>query len=201
MTRRLVERFAVGAPVEVRLASPRTDSSRAAGDDGGDDRSWVPAVVVRHAHPGVWIALADGSRWFMTNGGRIRERTVRAASGPPTPAPAVAYKIASAAEWEATERTGAHPGSAADLQDGYVHLSTASQVRETAAKHFAGREDLVLLDVALDRLDAGTLRWEPSRGGALFPHVYGALRRSAVLRVRPLPPGADGRHSFPPDVT
>jgi uncharacterized protein (DUF952 family) len=185
MPPRLVERFAVGARVEV-LLQPRGETA------------WVEGTVVSHTHPGIWVETAGGARWFVTNGTRIRAAG-EGASQNEKAGGGIAFKIASREEWEATERTGVFPGSPADLRDGFVHLSTAEQVRETAAKHFAGRADLVLLDVALDRLDAGTLRWEPSRGGALFPHVHGPLRRGAVARIRPLPLGSDGRHEFPPD--
>ena len=106
------------------------------------------------------------------------------------------YKICPAALWREAERAGAFHGSAADRRDGYIHFSTAGQVAETAAKHFAGERDLVL--VAVDAAALGDeLRWEPSRGGALFPHLYGALSVDAVRRVDPLPLGADGRHVIP----
>ena len=80
--------------------------------------------------------------------------------------------------------------------DGYIHFSTGEQVAETAARHFAGAADLVLVAVAAAALGPA-LKWEPSRGGALFPHLYGALPLDAVLWVKPLPLGADGRHVFP----
>jgi len=106
------------------------------------------------------------------------------------------YKICSAALWREAEGAGAFRGSAVDLRDGYIHFSAAEQVAETAAKHFSGERDLVL--VAVDAAALGeALRWEPSRGGALFPHLYGPLRVSAVRRIDPLPLGADGRHVFP----
>lgn len=180
MSRRLVERFAVGDAVDVRLAAP-----------GGE--TWIPGRVVAHAHPAVWVETAGGARWFVTNGGRIRERG-RRPSG-------TVYKIASRDEWARTEADGVYPGSPADARDGYVHLSTGAQVRETAARHFAGRDDLVLLDVsvaALARSCPGALRWEPSRGGELFPHLHAKLPRDAVAGVRPLPVSADGAHEFPP---
>jgi uncharacterized protein (DUF952 family) len=83
-----------------------------------------------------------------------------------------------------------------DLADGYIHFSTAAQARETAAKHFAGQADLVL--VAVDAGALGTaLRWEPSRGGQLFPHLYAELPMAAVRWVKPLPLGPDGVHVFP----
>ena len=86
---------------------------------------------------------------------------------------------------------GAFPGAPVDLADGFIHFSTAEQVTETAARHFAGQDDLVL--VAVDAAALGpALRNEPSRGGALFPHLYGALPLDAVLWVKPLPLGADG---------
>jgi uncharacterized protein (DUF952 family) len=84
-----------------------------------------------------------------------------------------------------------------DLADGYIHLSTAAQVAETAARHFAGEEGLWLLAVETDGL--ADLRWEPSRGGQLFPHLYGTLKRAHVASARPLPLGRDG-HVFPEDL-
>jgi uncharacterized protein (DUF952 family) len=108
----------------------------------------------------------------------------------------VIYKICTAAEWHAAEHAGAYSGSAVDRKDGFIHFSTAEQMGETAAKHFAGQRDLVLVSVDADKLGPG-LKWEPSRGGALFPHLYGELGLYAVLRVDPLPLGEGGRHVFP----
>src|SRR5262245_34035279 len=109
---------------------------------------------------------------------------------------AMIYKICPAAAWREAERAGAFRGSAVDLRDGFIHFSTAAQVAETATKHFSGERDLVL--VAVDSAALGeALRWEPSRGGALFPHLYGALALSVVRRVDPLPLGPDGRHVIP----
>ncbi len=105
------------------------------------------------------------------------------------------YKIAGTEEWAAAAETGVFAGAAVDLADGYIHFSDAGQVRETAARHFAGRDDLLLVAVDTGALGAD-LKWEPSRGGALFPHLYGILPLSAVLRVAPLPLGADGHHDF-----
>ena len=107
------------------------------------------------------------------------------------------YKICTAAEWNDAERAGVYRGSAVDLKDGFIHFSTAEQAAETAAKWFAGQRDLVLVAVDADAL-GDKLKWEPSRGGALFPHLYGDLGVKAVHRVDPLPLGADGRHVFPP---
>ena len=106
----------------------------------------------------------------------------------------VIYKICSASEWEEAVRTGAFRGSAVDVRDGYIHFSTAEQVAETAAKHFAGQADLVLVAVDADKLGS-KLTWEPSRGGALFPHLYAALPVQSALWVQPLP-WQDGRHVF-----
>jgi uncharacterized protein (DUF952 family) len=105
------------------------------------------------------------------------------------------FKIVSAEEWRQAEAAGVFAGAAVDLSDGYIHFSTATQAPETAAKWFAGRADLVLAAVDADALGA-VLRWEPSRGGALFPHLYAPLPLSAVRWIRPLPLGADGRHAF-----
>ena len=108
----------------------------------------------------------------------------------------VIYKLCERAAWEAAKREGAFIGSAADLRDGFIHFSTAAQLRETAAKHFAGIEDLVL--VAVDsNIWGDRLKWEISRGGDLFPHLYGPLPVAAVLWAKPLALGRDGGHIFP----
>lgn len=105
------------------------------------------------------------------------------------------YKISARSDWEEAERLGRFTGAPVDLADGYIHFSTADQVRETAAKHFSGRSDLLL--VAVDSAALGPdLKWEPSRGGALFPHLYADLPLSAVVWARPLPLGPDGLHVF-----
>lgn len=106
------------------------------------------------------------------------------------------YKIAPRALWAEALAKGVFPGAPIDLADGYIHFSTAGQVRETAAKYFAGQADLVL--IAVDGAAFGdALRWEVSRGGALFPHLYAELPVSAALWVKDLPLGPDGAHQFP----
>lgn len=107
------------------------------------------------------------------------------------------YKICPTPLWRAAEREGRFPGSEVDLRDGFIHFSTAEQAVETAAKHFAGQDDLLLVRVDAARL-GDALKWEPSRGGALFPHLYGELDVAAVTKVEALPLGKDGRHRFPP---
>ena len=105
------------------------------------------------------------------------------------------FKIVATLEWRAAELAGAFAGAAVDRADGYIHLSTAEQTYETAAKWFAGRDDLTL--VAVDATALGeSLRWERSRGGALFPHLYAVLPVRAVVWSRPLPLKPDGRHDF-----
>lgn len=106
------------------------------------------------------------------------------------------FKIVSSAEWQAAEQAGVFTGSRVDLADGFIHFSTAAQVEETAARHFTGQDGLVLVAVNADALGPA-LRREPSRGGDLFPHLYGPLPLDTVLWVQPLPLGADGRHRFP----
>ena len=107
------------------------------------------------------------------------------------------YKICPASLWRAAEITGVFRGSAVDAADGFIHFSTAAQAAETAAKHFAGQKDLLLVQVESARL-GDRLRFEPSRGGGLFPHLYGDLELAAVSKVEALPLGPDGRHLFPP---
>ena len=108
----------------------------------------------------------------------------------------VIYKICPQALWQEAEAKGVFDGAPIDHNDGYIHFSTAEQARETAAKHFSGQDDLLLIAVEGDKL-GDTLKWEPSRGGALFPHLYGALDVSNVEWVKPLPLKADGNHDFP----
>ncbi len=112
------------------------------------------------------------------------------------------YTLVRAADWQAAEHAGAYTGSADDRRDGFLHFSTAAQVRASAAKHRAGEPDVVLVEVAAAACGAA-LRWEPAAGGSrpgLFPHLYGALVLSAVCGVAPLPLAADGAHVFPPAI-
>ena len=105
------------------------------------------------------------------------------------------YKILDARAWTAAKAAGVFEGSPVDLADGYFHFSTAEQAQETARRHFAGQADLVLLTVETESLGQA-LRWEPSRGGDLFPHLYSALPTSTVLAARAIALGPDGA----PDV-
>jgi uncharacterized protein (DUF952 family) len=107
------------------------------------------------------------------------------------------FKICGEAEWREAEARGAYRGSAVDARDGFIHFSTAEQLAETAAKHFAGRDDLLVVAVEAKVLGEA-LRFEPSRDGALFPHLYATLPLSAVRFVEAMPLGADGRHVLPP---
>ena len=106
------------------------------------------------------------------------------------------FKLVDRTSWEAAASSGSFDGSAADARDGFIHFSTAEQVRETAARHFAGQPDLLLVAVAAESL-GDALKWEPSRGGALFPHLYAPLPLSAVLWVADVRLDATGRHVFP----
>ena len=101
------------------------------------------------------------------------------------------YKILPRAEWSAAHEAGRFLGSGIDLTDGYIHFSTAAQAQETARRHFAGQADLVVLEVEADDLGEA-LRWEPSRGGELFPHLYGTLNASQVRYVTAAPLDAAG---------
>ncbi|MGB9042400.1 MAG: DUF952 domain-containing protein [Pseudolabrys sp.] len=109
----------------------------------------------------------------------------------------VLYKICPAPLWREAKRAGVFRGSEVDRRDGFIHFSTGAQVAETASKHFAGQSDLLLVSVNATQL-GDRLKWEPSRGGTLFPHLYGELEVTAVARVEPLLLGPDGRHVFPP---
>lgn len=105
------------------------------------------------------------------------------------------YKICAGSLWRQAEVEGVFRGAPVDLADGYIHFSTAAQVADTAAKHFAGQTDLVILAVDAEALGED-LKWEPSRGGALFPHLYGDMPVTAVRWAKPLPLEA-GRHVLP----
>jgi uncharacterized protein (DUF952 family) len=101
------------------------------------------------------------------------------------------YKILPRLDWEAALAARRFDGSPVDRQDGFIHFSTAAQAQETARRHFAGQEDLVVLTVEADDLGAA-LRWEASRGGDLFPHLYAHLDPALVREVTEAPLGADG---------
>jgi uncharacterized protein (DUF952 family) len=105
------------------------------------------------------------------------------------------FKITSKSEWQAAVDAGQFMGSALDLKDGYIHLSTAAQARETARLHFAGQENLLLVAITEESV-AGALKWEPSRGGQLFPHVYASLNPTAIIWVKPMPWNG-AAHDFP----
>ena len=106
----------------------------------------------------------------------------------------ILYKIVPAGEWRNAEAKGVFEGSAVDLKDGFIHLSAAHQMRETAARHFAGQDGLLL--VGFRESDLAALKWEPSRGGDLFPHVYGTIATALAASIDPLPL-VDGVHQFP----
>jgi uncharacterized protein (DUF952 family) len=108
----------------------------------------------------------------------------------------VIYKICERTLWREAERSKAFHGALVDQRDGFIHFSTSDQVQETAAKHFAGAGDLVVVAVEVAAL-GDALKWEVSRGGGLFPHLYGPLPLAAVLWAKPLPLGSDRRHVFP----
>jgi uncharacterized protein (DUF952 family) len=106
------------------------------------------------------------------------------------------YKICERPSWHAAEHDGFYRGSQLDARDGFIHFSTAAQVAETAARHFAGQTDLVLVAVDGDALGPA-LKWEPSRGGDLFPHLYATLPLGAVSWSRPLPDEVGGKRALP----
>ena len=110
--------------------------------------------------------------------------------------PAIGYKVLTAEQMEVLETDGTFSGAPVDLADGYIHLSTAEQLDETVARHFAGQDDLRIVAVDLPVLN-DAVKWEVSRGGALFPHVYAPLPLSAVLAYGPMERGPDGRIKLP----
>jgi uncharacterized protein (DUF952 family) len=109
------------------------------------------------------------------------------------------FKICNRSAWQSAVTIGAYAGSDDDRRDGFIHFSTAEQLAATAAKHFRGQADLVV--VAFDDTLLGeALKWEPSRGGALFPHLYAHLDPRLALWVRPAPLGSDGVPILPAEV-
>jgi uncharacterized protein (DUF952 family) len=110
------------------------------------------------------------------------------------------YKICERALWEAAQAERLFVGSPADVRDGFIHFSTAAQLPGTAAKHFAGLADLILVAVDAEALPA-LLKWETSRGGELFPHLYAPLPLAAVRWARPLADEVDGQRPFPEPVS
>lgn len=110
------------------------------------------------------------------------------------------YKVVDVDLWASANEQDQFQGAPVDLTDGFIHFSTAAQVKETVAKHFAGVGNLLIIGIDPDKLGE-QLRWEPSRGGDLFPHLYGPLLLDAVVSVDPLPLGDDQKHVFPGDLT
>src|ERR1700690_1549070 len=108
----------------------------------------------------------------------------------------IVYKIMSAAELKQMQRDGVFRGSPADIADGYIHLSVGSQLAVTFDKHFSGVDGLMLAAVDLSQL-GDAVRWEPSRGGQLFPHIYGGLPITVVVSVEPVEPSSDGAVKLP----
>ena len=108
----------------------------------------------------------------------------------------VVYKICKRSDWLSGRRAGYLAGSADDRRDGFIHLSTGTQVRETVSRHFAGEDDLVILAIDADRIKAD-LKWERSRHGMFFPHLYAPLDTNAVISAEPLPLGEGDQRDFP----
>ncbi|GAA0322426.1 DUF952 domain-containing protein [Sphingomonas oligophenolica] len=109
----------------------------------------------------------------------------------------IAYKVLTGPQMATLEHEGSFAGAPIDLADGYIHLSTAEQLDETLAKHFAGQDDLHIAAVDLDAQEAESVRWEPSRGGALFPHLYAPLLLETVIAYGPIERNADGTVRLP----
>lgn len=107
------------------------------------------------------------------------------------------FKIAPKALWQTAEETGIFAGAPIDLADGYIHFSSLETVKETAALYFSGQTDLLLIAVDPNDFPTEQMKWEASRGGALFPHLYGEFPVSKAQWVKPLPLDAEGNHQFP----
>ena len=112
----------------------------------------------------------------------------------PTSAVRFIYKVCDSGLWEDAKQAGKFIGAEIDLQDGYIHFSTASQLRDTLARHFAGRDGLVLLKIEISQLD---IIWETARNGDLFPHLYDHLPLTSVVAEHRLDLSTDGYHIVP----
>lgn len=139
------------------------------------------------------VRLASGAAWKTAV---MRFARFSSASATDTGASVVIYKVVPRAMWVEALNAGHFGGGPVDLRDGYIHLSTADQVEETVRLHFAGQGVLMLIGIDAEALGPA-LKWELSRGGALFPHLYGNLPLSAVVSSLELPSGPDGFHPFP----
>ncbi|MEZ5792354.1 MAG: DUF952 domain-containing protein [Nitratireductor sp.] len=111
----------------------------------------------------------------------------------------IIFKIVTREEWSEAETAGVFAGAPIDIADGFIHFSTSAQVRETAAKHFGGRDNLLLVHVDASQL-GDALRYEASRGGQLFPHLYAPMPLKSAIRVEPLPLDGEGNHVFPAEI-
>jgi uncharacterized protein (DUF952 family) len=142
------------------------------------------------------VSGAAGVNWPSYLAGAIDRRDIQSRSRRRGRVARTIYKICPNVLWSEAERAGVFRGAPVDARDGFIHFSSATQARDTAARYFAGAEDLMLIAVDADAL-GDALKWEVSRGGDLFPHLYGDLPLAAVLWVRPLPLGIDQQHVFP----
>lgn len=106
------------------------------------------------------------------------------------------YKVLTQSEWNDFQKDGLFEGSQVDLTDGFIHFSTIQQLVETVSKHFAGQDDLAVLAFDSDSWQ-DDLKWEPSRGGQLFPHLYSTIRKTDVIRAGEITLSAEGKHQFP----
>jgi uncharacterized protein (DUF952 family) len=110
------------------------------------------------------------------------------------------YKVCSLSHWKQAQEQGVFKGVAIDISDGYIHFSSAEQLAETLAKHFAGQSNLVLLTIETDKLDGDKLKWEPSRGGQLFPHLYADLPLAAIIAEQNLQADQSGQFILPKEL-
>jgi uncharacterized protein (DUF952 family) len=136
----------------------------------------------------------DFRNYCLTAQGSIGSRPVLV--GEANDAVVTVYKVCERSAWQAAERAGIYRGSGVDARDGFIHFSTAAQLPETATRHFAGQPDLMLVAVDGDALGSA-LKWEKSRGGDLFPHLYDALPLTAVRWAKALPDEVGGRRTLP----
>jgi uncharacterized protein (DUF952 family) len=157
---------------------------------------WFLAKSIISSTAALEISSAVGVNCTCTLAGGIEFRDIESRGRIRGAVATTIYKICEDVLWDEAERAGVFRGAPIDARDRFIHFSSATQVRETAAKYFAGADNLTLIAVDADAL-GDALKWELSRDGDLFPHLYGELPLVAVLWARPLPLGVDRRHVFP----
>jgi uncharacterized protein (DUF952 family) len=182
-------------PSTAAIDAPRRNPASERTENRVDSRK-TRSFIVKFAFSACWLAMPRRLGFVNRSGIGSRYSRLLCCYNRVVNPPTMIYRLVAAEVWQRALQAGSFAGTEHDLRDGFIHFSSATQVAETAARHYAGQSGLLLLRVDVAVLGTA-LRWEPSRGGDLFPHLYATLPVGAVNRVEPLPLGADGRHVLP----